>query len=197
MSVKKLEAVRVRIAALKSEAHEIERQPRSRAEVREKVHAQIDAWREQGRLEARRALSEIAYGITGIARLNARVHDEYVGIRTPLGQADLGPALVGLLGAEVVGAFLLADLETIPEGLDRGERAARLAEIAAELDKLERDEEAIVCALEAEGEAVMRRADARPEIVLGTYEAPANKGAALYREQDEANARMQRAQGGR
>jgi hypothetical protein len=186
MNSKNLDKLRAEIAALHSERRELEAMRRSRAEVRATVTAQIESWRAEGREAARRMLRDLAND-SGHTRLHAQTQAPGY----TAGHADLGPALSGLLGAEVVGAFLLADLDTIPEGFDKPAREARLSEIAEELDKLEREEEAVICALEAEGESVMRRPDARPEIIIGEYDPPPpSKGALAHIAQAEQNARI-------
>lgn len=63
-----------------------------------------------------------------------------------------------------------------PEGLPTAERPAALARVAAELDRLELHEEALICRADAAGMAIPRRDDVRPEIVLAPQpldEAPA------------------------
>jgi hypothetical protein len=74
-----------------------------------------------------------------------------------------------MLGEEVVVNAMLSQLQAVPESLGGAERIARLDAIATELDTLEREEEALIEAAENEGHEVMRRPDARPEIVIGEH----------------------------
>jgi hypothetical protein len=84
-----------------------------------------------------------------------------------LGNAtDAGPLLVGLLGATSVKKALRGILEDLPAGLPLQQRECRLAELNNALLDLERQEEAMVREMEAQGLPVLRRADARPEVVL-------------------------------
>lgn len=84
----------------------------------------------------------------------------------PDGRVDLGPLLAALLGPDKLAAALMPFAGALPPSTDRAARAARLAEIATELDALEDAEEVEVCRLEALGLWPVRRGDARPSIVL-------------------------------
>lgn len=82
------------------------------------------------------------------------------------GRIDLAPLLVALFGEATIAAALAKFANDLPASIDRAARAARLAEIAAELDALEDAEEVEVCRLEGLGLSPGRRGDARPSIVL-------------------------------
>lgn len=82
------------------------------------------------------------------------------------GAVDLGPVLVAVLGPDVLAAALSRYVDELPPASAHAERATRLAEIAAELDRLEEAEEIEVCRLEQQGMQVDRRADADPRVVL-------------------------------
>lgn len=84
----------------------------------------------------------------------------------PDGWVDLGPLLATIVGPDALAAALNRHIDVLPSGSIRADRAARLAEIEAELDELEDAEEIEVCWFEAHGVQVDRRAGARPEIVL-------------------------------
>lgn len=84
----------------------------------------------------------------------------------PDGKVDLGPLLATIVGPDALAAALNRHIDALPSDSTRADRAARLAEIEAELDDLEDAEEVAVCRLEAQGLQVDRRASARPEIVL-------------------------------
>lgn len=57
-------------------------------------------------------------------------------------------------------------MNELPDGLEPGAKTKRLAAIEAELLRLETEEEEIIVELEQAGETILRRADARPEIIL-------------------------------
>lgn len=84
----------------------------------------------------------------------------------PGGVIDLAPLLASVLGADGLAAALQRHVQLMEDGPNAADRAARLAEIAAELDRIERDEERLISASEATGAPIARRADARAEIVL-------------------------------
>lgn len=154
-----LDTLRKRIAALQEERAELDQQKRSRAEVAAQLESLVASWGYTGTgmltREAQRAatgaasepltLRTVAPVAAGVAQINLNV----------------GPLLVAILGTEAVKAALLASVCTIPEGMSSAARAARLAEISSELDKLETEEERICVETGAE-----RRPDARAEIVL-------------------------------
>ena len=79
---------------------------------------------------------------------------------------DLGPLLLALLGKAVAKKALSAYVDELPEGLAPKARASRLAAIESELHLLETSEEAAIVDAEQHGEVILRRADARPEIIL-------------------------------
>jgi hypothetical protein len=173
--LKRIQAARVRISALKREQNELKGLwVRSRAEVAELVRRHVSAFEQEARETCRRALQELAGGHHA-AILQADVFVS--GSSTIASEADLGPMLVAMLGADKITSVLLADIGAVPEGLPRADRLARLAAIAAELDTLEAEEEALIVASEATAAPVPRRPDARPSIVLGTPDKPEPKAA--------------------
>jgi hypothetical protein len=160
--MKRIEALRGQIQKLQAERQALEQQPRSRNEVARKVRAMVQEWQSEGARLNRLHLLWLAGGDHGGQLLSAETVDTgSAGI-----YAALGPAMVAMVGAEQVTARLLAGIEHVPKGLDTAERQARIAAIGDELDKLEADEEGLISAAEAEGAEVLRRPDARPEIVL-------------------------------
>jgi hypothetical protein len=160
--MKKIEALREQIRTLQAERTALEQQRLSRAEVASKVRGMVQQWQVDGASHNAQHLRRMAAGDHGSGLLIAdTVETVCEGSYT-----KLGPALVSMLGAEQVSAQLLAGIEHVPEGLDTAERLARIAAIGKELDKLEAEEERLISAAENEGVEVLRRADARPEIVL-------------------------------
>lgn len=91
---------------------------------------------------------------------------------SPTGMVDLAPILGMLLGPAALTKLLTAALSAsdIPDVPKASERARLVEQLTAELDLLERDEEAEVCRLEASGRVVARRPNVRPEIVLALPE---------------------------
>jgi hypothetical protein len=156
--------VRSRIHALHTERRALEGQPRSRQEVAERVRCAVSRWRDEARKDMELALREIASGGFG-AMLMAQV----IPARYGSSDALLGPVLALVLGDTLTNA-MLQHLEAVPEGMEAADRTARLTEISEELDALETEEEALICQGEDRGDFVLRRGDARPEIVLGTLD---------------------------
>ena len=79
---------------------------------------------------------------------------------------DMGPLLISVLGKAAIKKTLSALVAELPDGLEPVAKAKRLAAIEAELLRLETEEEEIIVELEQAGETILRRADARPEIIL-------------------------------
>jgi outer membrane murein-binding lipoprotein Lpp len=162
MNQKKIQALRGQIKTLQFERTALENQRLSRSEVGDKVRGTVQRWETEAAEQNRLHLLWLAHDHGGVNLLTAPTTDTgAAGV-----YAKLGPAAVLLLGAEVVAERLLAGIDEVPEGVDTDERLTRIAEIGAELDRLEAEEEALICAAEAEGIEVLRRPDARPEIVL-------------------------------
>lgn len=154
----KINKVRDEIASLRRERAALAAQTRSRNEVRAIIERQIAAMQEQGQKQTARNLVLLAYG-----EMPALLSAEVTGV---FPSANLGAAVMSLFSAEQLRAYLLAGIDEIPEGLDAADKARRLQEIEAELLDLEREEEALIVESERSGNAVQRRHDARPEIVL-------------------------------
>lgn len=99
-------------------------------------------------------------------------------VRRPDGSTDAGPAALEVFGLLVAScrdqvrdhlAELLADAyEAKPAPIAAVDRVKRRADLEAEIDALEIAEERAVRALEEAGLAVLRRSDARPQIVLAS-----------------------------
>lgn len=165
--MKQVQALRVRIAALKDEQSSLTAQLRSPGEVAAHVKNCVATWERNAQATMRRTLVALAYG-----RANLMHADVIEGHSSAPSEVDLGPLMVAMIGADKVASVLLADLAAVPEGLPSAERDARLKAIAAELFELEVEEERLICETEAEGAPIQRRGDARPEIVLGERDAP-------------------------
>ncbi len=78
----------------------------------------------------------------------------------------MGPLLISVLGKAAIKKTLSALVDELPDGLEPVAKAKRLAAIEAELLRLEIEEEEFIVELEQAGETILRRADARPEIIL-------------------------------
>jgi hypothetical protein len=150
--------IRDRIEALKTERREVWAQARSRDEVRQWVHDQVARWESESEIQLRRDLRCLAAGHRNVKLLEGEVI---------AGEVSLARALVGLLGSEVVERALLRRLEDVPQGLDSDARNQRLFDIDEELTALEVREEVLIEQSEEMGTPIMRRGDARPEIVIG------------------------------
>ncbi|WHZ11755.1 MAG: hypothetical protein OJF60_002194 [Burkholderiaceae bacterium] len=79
----------------------------------------------------------------------------------------LDPILAIAQGSDAAKAAMRAHLDAVvPEGMTPAARAARIVEIDAALNDLETKEEALICESELTASPIMRRSDARPEIIL-------------------------------
>lgn len=159
-----IETLRKRIAALQAERAELESQTRSRAEVVTTLEGLIAQWSAMGAATIARELERLALGQPAEPLTMRKA--------VPVGAApgvapvsvNFGPLMVALLGADAVKSALMGFVQAIPEGVPTAQRLARLAEIGEELDRLESEEESMVV---ASGGTIERRANARPEIILG------------------------------
>ncbi len=163
-----LEALRERIRALKSERLEIIAQPLSRATVQRLTERVVDEAHRQGKRALGIAIARAAAG-QALAPLSVRASGAIDGATgTAKLSMDLSPLLVTLLGQDRVKELLLQACDDLPEGLDPPARILRLAKIDADLEALERDEEDRIVELENQGVSIMRRPDARPELIIAT-----------------------------
>jgi hypothetical protein len=62
---------------------------------------------------------------------------------------------------------LVHELPVRPEAIPKVERIRRVAELEAELDRFERDEETLISRAASDGLDILRRPDASPAAVLG------------------------------
>lgn len=154
-----LDTLRKRIAALQEERLELDQQKRSRSEVAAQIEAMVASWGYTGTGMLSREVQRAATGVPSEPLTLRTVAPVAAGVAQI--NLNAGPLLVAILGTEVVKAALLASLCTVPEGMPSAARVARMAEIGAELDRLEIEEERLCTETGAE-----RRPDARPEIVL-------------------------------
>jgi len=82
-------------------------------------------------------------------------------------EADLGPLLCALFGDELKQRLAsVIEASGVKTGLPLAERPAMLAKVASELDQLELEEERLIVEAETAGMFILRRDDARPEIIL-------------------------------
>jgi len=157
MKPESIKSLRASIVTLQAERIAIERQPLSAAEVGPAVAESVEQIEAVFNVRAGLALRRIAGGQSPVTVLREVFN----------GPDALAVTLVGVLGAAPVADALLRQIGTVPKGLDAAARTARLAEIGAELDRLEIAEERLVEASEAAGAPIQRRDDCRPEVVLG------------------------------
>lgn len=155
--------LRRKIADLQAERRDVESRGRSRAEVRASIESFARGAAAAGRDRVDRAI--IDDDLTAAFTLRDPAPGQY---------PNIAPLLAALMGADALAAALCVGLDAlIPEGMPPEARRVRLAEIAAELDKLETAEERLIEASEARGEPIARRPDCRPEIVLALPPVPA------------------------
>ena len=146
----KLENLRTQIETLQAEKLAIESQPRSRTEVAAYAKNYVADLVKAARSEAHLFLARVSVGGSHYAQ-----------------NTDIPAVLSSGANADALLAFLLADIDLVPLGLEPAEKAKRLAAIEASLYALEVIEEACIDEIElATGQFVPRRPDARPEIVL-------------------------------
>ncbi len=164
--MEKINQLRVQIAGLKAERLTILRQGRNREEVRGCIDAWLSAAEQQGR-DALQIACERA--LAGQAFTPCHVHGNAAVFEAP-GAAplslDMGPLLLAILGKSAVKKALSGMVDALPEGLSPQDKVKRLKTIEDELYSLEVAEEAAIVDAELAGESVLRRPDARPEIIL-------------------------------
>ncbi len=87
---------------------------------------------------------------------------------TQWARVDLAPWLAVLMGADTFAELICANVgDYAKPGPNAAARAAEIAELQRLLLDAERREEALIVESEATRSPILRRADARPEIVLG------------------------------
>lgn len=150
--------IRTQIERLKAEREPLAQVTCNQPEAK----AAIESWAAEcvaeGEARFRRAVERI--GRTGTVDARPFMVD-------PDRPTDLAPLLAAVVGGPALAAALIAHLGAVHDGLDSEGRARRLAEIDRALDAAEREEERLICESEAAGTPIRRRADVRPEIVLG------------------------------
>ena len=146
----KLENLRTQIETLQAERLAIESQPRSRNEVVAYAKNYVADLVKVARSEAHLFLARVSAGGSSYTQ-----------------NTDIPAVLSSGANADALLAFLLADIDLIPVGLEPAEKAKRLAAIEASLYALEVIEEVCIDEIElTTGQFVPRRPDARAEIVL-------------------------------
>lgn len=155
---KKIDLLRAQIEKLKAEREPLAQVTCNQPEAK----AAIEAWAAdcvtEGEARFRRSVERI--GRTGTVDARPFIVD-------PDRPTDLAPLLAAVVGGPALAAALIAHLGAVHDGLDSEGRARRIAEIDRALDAAEHEEERLIEASEAAGEPILRRADVRPEIVLG------------------------------
>lgn len=151
--------IRARIWLLRESRESVWAQARSRSEVHAYIRDNVADWGQKFEKRARLNLRLLAAGHVGVDLLGENAYRREVA---------LGEALVARFGTEAVEDMLTRHLEAeVPPGLDKAERSARLFQIEADLEALEREEEALIEASEQTDRPIARRRDAKPHIVLG------------------------------
>lgn len=148
-----ISTIREQIAALKIEQAAIFAQPVSRDAVAQAVRDGVKDCE---------PISE-AQTLQTLRRLAAGQPAPLLTVRAGTVAIDLLPMFIRMMGTAAVTKALLRGLDDIPEGLAPEARTNRLADIVAELRALEGSEETLI---RESGEAIARRADADPAVVL-------------------------------
>lgn len=167
-----LERIRAHIGEARDDLQALDAEPPShddlRAGMRRRLERAGDALRDKLQRNASRYVSGDVADL-----LPLPVHES----RGLPSVVDLAPALALLLGLDQACALFDPFLTSRPNGMPAADRATLRAEYLADLDALELAEESECRRLQAAGEDVTRRADARPEVVLALdddAEAPAD-----------------------
>lgn len=161
----RIDDIRARIAALSNERHELIAQQRSRVEVGESINRLLSHWQDKGETAIVRELQRAAVGSAPeVLTVKGNAAVSITPGNAPLA-LDLGPLLVALFG-DVLRTRIGELLEQVPEGVESATRRARTTEIDRELDRVESEEESLIEQSEIDGDPIVRRPDARPEIVL-------------------------------
>lgn len=157
-------AARAKIDTLKRERAGILASPRSRAQVAALVEERLASFAIAGAADRQLAVERLAAGQqAGLFMVSATA----VTAQGPVSvNVNMGPILAQLFGAEVLRKALETAVQNIPEGMTPEAREERLAAIAAELDRLQTQEESHIRDAELTGEIIPRRLDAEARFVL-------------------------------
>lgn len=149
-----VEALRVQIAELQTQVKQVRALPPSADEISERV-ADVGS-----------------HGTDEVHRNALRKNllaDKFSAVQAFQTLSAMSPAgMVALCMGDALAAGLTRLCADSGDGITSLEREQRLRDLGAELDRLEREEERLLDAMEVDGYIVRRRPDARPEIVLGT-----------------------------
>ena len=152
----RVDALRLKIASLRDELATLEEQARDRDGVREFARTVADRLHAEFNTRAAR--------MQRVAAAGGRPSDG-VAVFTSGGAEWL--LAVGAIGPEALAGALLVGIEdNVLEIMPPAARTSRRAEVLAELDRSELEEEQLIEQSEADGAPVERRAEARPEIIL-------------------------------
>ena len=160
--------IQAQIAALQAEAAALENSGPSRAERRAAV---------EGYAHSVAAVGEqrLQYGVE-----SGDWQSAFSLQASHAGAVDVAPLLAALLGHKAFAAALGKFADQTADGPAAAERAARVAEISNELDRLETKEEAEIVRSEAAGSPIPRRGNARPEILLALVDLQGDEGDAAH-----------------
>lgn len=152
-----LDSFRQKIAELKESLASVESRPRTQGETRGRILRTI---------EESMKLHDPLTGWAGFSSFNEFAP---ASLPDPVSFADLAY----LLGAETLADAVMSRLQASPPpggpGITAAERAKKLAALQSDLDAAEADEEVEILALESAGYTVLRREDARPEILFAVW----------------------------
>jgi hypothetical protein len=157
-AMKKLDGIRAKIAETRKAIEADEKLPLPDSEARLNVRAAIV--REQAKVGPKAtAFGRFSYPRSGYVHHQLPELDWHM--------------LIALLGAQDIEDRIMASIAARPgeRALPADKRAAKVAELQAEVESLERAEEQEVLTLEAKGFAVLRRADVDARLVLEVWQA--------------------------
>lgn len=148
-----LTQVRQRIAALQAERAALTTNRRTRHEVAAMLDRKLSAWQRGAATLVQREVAALLAGRPA-SMMRVRITGDSI---------DLGPLILLAVDPDRLRAALTAALTDAAPGDDVPDAAGRVAEIAAELDRLETIEERLCVE-----KGAARRPDARPEIILAS-----------------------------
>jgi hypothetical protein len=151
-----INALRARIADLNEECQRLEQTTCSLAEAVALVQARARELAAKGARTLAHAVRYVAQGYPIEFRDFSLKGGELAGVLAAIAGADRF--------AEVLLTHVKLPAEDVP---DADARARRRAEVRAELDTLEAEEERLVLASLGTSHPIARRADVRPEVILG------------------------------
>ncbi|MGE3990122.1 hypothetical protein [Pseudorhodoplanes sp.] len=151
--------IRKNIESIKYEIEAAKRAPLPRKDREQRARSYLQALVE----ESRPMLTVAKTGEVniGMGRGPQRLPPELSNLRLVLGAA------ISLVGVEAAIASMLPTIEELPGAMTVSQRNARIDELRAQMLELEREEEMIIDAAQADGQTILRRPDVNIAALLG------------------------------